>query len=134
MSRSVNTVHLIGHVGSDPEVRTTTSGTMVAKVSLATNRSYTDRAGAKQEDTQWHRLAFFARLAEIVEEYVTKGDRIYVEGRIEYSQTEGDDGSTRYWTDIIVNDLTMLGSLDDKRGQVEASDVGGSGMDADLPF
>lgn len=110
MSRSLNKVMLIGNLGSDPEIRTTSSGTMVAKVSLATNRTFQDRTGQQQERTEWHRLTFFGRLAEIVEQYVSKGDRLYVEGRIEYSQTEDEQGGTRYWTDIVVNDMVMLGT------------------------
>lgn len=110
MSRSLNKVMLIGNLGSDPEIRTTSSGTMVAKVSMATNRTFQDRSGQQQERTEWHRLTFFGKLAEIVEQYVTKGNRLYVEGRIEYSQTEDEQGGTRYWTDIVVSDMVMLGS------------------------
>ena len=109
MSRSLNKVMLIGNVGSEPELRTVGSGTRLAKVSLATNRSFSDRSGQQQEKTEWHRLTFWDRLAEIVERYVKKGDRLYVEGRIEYSQTE-DNGVTRYWTDIVVREMVMLGS------------------------
>ncbi len=110
MSRSLNKVMLIGNLGSDPEIRSTSSGTMVAKVSLATNRTFQDRTGQQQERTEWHRLTFFGKLAEIVEQYVTKGDRLYVEGRLEYSQTQDEQGGTRYWTDIVVTDMVMLGS------------------------
>lgn len=109
MSRSLNKVMLIGNVGSEPEIRTTASGTKMAKVSLATNRTFTDRSGQRQEKTEWHRLTFWDRLADIVEQYVHKGDRLYVEGRIEYSQTEDDQGGTRYWTDIIVREMVLLG-------------------------
>ena len=109
MSRSLNKVMLIGNVGNDPEIRATSSGTRVGKVSLATNRSWTDRSGAKAEKTEWHRLTFFGRLVDIVEQYVKKGDRLYVEGRIEYSQTEGDSGP-KYWTDIVITEMVMLGS------------------------
>lgn len=109
MSRSLNKVMLIGNVGSEPEIKQTASGTKFAKVSLATNRSYNDRSGQRQEKTEWHRLTFWDRLAEIVEQYVHKGDRLYVEGRIEYSQTEDDKGGTRYWTDIIVREMVLLG-------------------------
>jgi len=110
MARSLNKVMLIGNVGSDPEIRMTPSGAKVAKLSLATNRSYQDRSGQQQERTEWHRLTFFGRLSDIVEEWVKKGDRLYVEGRIEYSQTQDDQGGTRYWTDIVVNEMVMLGS------------------------
>ena len=109
MSRSLNKVMLIGNVGNDPEIRATGSGARVAKVSLATNRSWSDRSGQTQEKTEWHRLTFFGRLVDIVEQWVKKGDRLYVEGRIEYSQTEG-EGGTKYWTDIVVNEMVMLGS------------------------
>lgn len=110
MSRSLNKVMLIGNVGSDPEIRATSSGARVAKVSLATNRSFQDRSGQQQEKTEWHRLTFFGRLADIVEQYVKKGDRLYAEGRLEYSQTQDDKGNTRYWTDIVINEMVMLGS------------------------
>jgi len=110
MSRALNKVMLIGNVGNDPEIRSTTSGARVAKVSLATNRSWTDRSSdQKKEKTEWHRLTFFGRLVDIVEQWVKKGDRLYVEGRIEYSQTEG-EGGTKYWTDIVVTEMVMLGS------------------------
>lgn len=110
MSRSLNKVMLIGNVGNDPEIRATSSGARVAKVSLATNRAWTDRnSGQKNEKTEWHRLTFFGRLVDVVEQWVKKGDRLYVEGRIEYSQTESDQGP-RYWTDIVVTEMVMLGS------------------------
>lgn len=109
MSRGLNKAMLIGNVGADPEIRTTSGGTLVANVSLATNRSWKDRnTGEIKEDVQWHRLTFWGRLAEIVEQYVSKGDRIYAEGRIEYSETER-DGVKRYWTDVVVDELVMLG-------------------------
>ena len=109
MARSLNKVLLIGNVGADPEVRVTPSGVKVAKVSLATNRVFNDRSGQQQEKTEWHRLNFWDRLADIVEQYVHKGDRLYVEGRIEYSQSEDDKGNVRYYTDIRVLDMVMLG-------------------------
>jgi single-strand DNA-binding protein len=110
MSRSLNKVMLIGNVGSQPEVKTTPSGAKVAKLSIATNRKFQDRGGQQQERTDWHRLTFFGKLADIVEQYVSKGDRLYVEGRIEYSQTQDDQGGARYWTDIVAQELVMLGS------------------------
>ena len=110
MSRSLNKVMLIGNVGAEPEVRTTGSGTRIAKVSLATNRTWSDRSGQQQEKTEWHRLTFWDKTADIVERYVHKGDRLYVEGRIEYSQTQDEQGNVKYWTDIIVREMVMLGS------------------------
>jgi single-strand DNA-binding protein len=123
MSRSLNKVMLIGNVGNEPEVRVTSGGARVAKVSLATNRSFQDRSGQQQEKTEWHRLTFFGRLAEVVEQWVHKGHRIYAEGRIEYSQTQDDQGGTRYWTDIVVNEMVMLSG-----GQGGAEESGGSGF------
>ena len=116
MSRSLNKVMLIGNVGSDPEIRATGSGARVAKLSLATNRSFQDRSGQQQERTEWHRLTVFGRLTDIVEQWVKKGDRIYVEGRIEYSQTQDDQGNARYWTDVVVNEMVMLGSTGPEAG------------------
>jgi single-strand DNA-binding protein len=109
MARSLNKVMLIGNIGSEPEIKTTGAGTKFAKVSLATNRTFKDRQGQQQEKTEWHRLTFWDRLAELVEQYVKKGDRIYVEGRIEYSTTEDDKGNQRFWTDITVNEMVLLG-------------------------
>lgn len=124
MSRSLNKVMLIGNVGNDPEIRATGSGARVAKVSLATNRTWTDRnTGNKNEKTEWHRLTFFGRLVDIVEQYVKKGNRLYVEGRIEYSQTEG-EGGTKYWTDVVVTEMVMLGASGGGGG-----DFGGGGYD-----
>jgi single-strand DNA-binding protein len=125
MSRSLNKVLLIGNVGNDPEIRATSSGSRVAKVSLATNRQFQDRTGQNQERTEWHRLTFFGRLADIVEQYVKKGDRLFVEGRLEYSQTQDENGGTRYWTDIVINEMVMLGS-----GGPGGGDYGGGGFDS----
>lgn len=108
MSKSVNRVTLLGNVGNDPEIRATASGTRIAKLSLATNEAWKDKSGQKQERTQWHRLTIFGALVDVVEQWVKKGDRLYVEGRIEYSQVEG-EGGTRFFTDIVVSDLVMLG-------------------------
>jgi single-strand DNA-binding protein len=109
MSRSLNKVMLIGNVGSEPDIRATSSGTQVAKVSLATNRQWKDGSGQQKEKTEWHRLTFFGRLVDVVDQWVKKGDRLYVEGRIEYSESES-DGQKKYWTDIIVSEMVMLGS------------------------
>jgi single-strand DNA-binding protein len=149
MSRSLNKVMLIGNVGNEPEIRALSSGARVAKVSLATNRTWSDRAGQQQERTEWHRLTFFGRLVDVVEQWVKKGDRLYVEGRIEYSQVEG-EGGTRYFTDIVVNEMVMLGSSgpggggsssyggnDYGSGGHRGGDNGGGSMadpDDDLPF
>src|SRR5512132_1431288 len=113
MSRSLNKVTLIGNLGNDPEVRSTTGGNRVATFSLATSRSWNDAAGAKQEKTEWHRCVVWntksSQLADIVEKYGKKGDKLYVEGRIEYRQWQDKDGQTRYSTEINVRELIMLG-------------------------
>src|SRR5687768_7000581 len=113
MSRSLNKVTLIGNLGNDPEVRSTTGGNRVATFSLATSRSWVDQSGNKQEKTEWHRCVIWntkgSQLADIVEKYVKKGDKLYVEGRIEYSQWQDKDGQTRYTTEINVRELIMLG-------------------------
>ena len=108
MSRSLNKVMLIGNVGDDPDVRTTSSGTPVAKMSLATSRQWTNKDGSEQEKTEWHRLTVWGKLVDVVERYVKKGDRLYVEGRIEYSESES-DGQKKYWTNINVLEMVMLG-------------------------
>ncbi|MBX6362590.1 MAG: single-stranded DNA-binding protein [Gemmatimonadetes bacterium] len=121
MSRSLNKVMLIGNVGNEPEVRSTPGGNKVAKLSLATNRTFTDRTGQQQEKTEWHRLTFWSKLADLVEQYVHKGDRLYVEGRLEYSQTEDEKGNVRYWTDIVVQDMVMLGGDRSGGGSLDAA-------------
>lgn len=126
MSRSLNKIMLIGNVGSDPEVRSTASGARIAKTSLATNRAFQDKSGQQQERTDWHRLTFFGKLADIVEQWVHKGDKIYVEGRVEYSQTQDDQGGTRYWTDIVVQEMMMLGGQGGGGGR-EMDEFGGGG-------
>ena len=108
MSRSLNKFMLIGNVVNDPEIRSTSSGRRLANVSLATSERWTDNSGQQQEKTEWHRLTIWGRLVDVVEQYVKKGDRLFIEGSIKYSQTEG-EGGTRYWTDINVRDMVMLG-------------------------
>lgn len=114
MARSLNKVLLVGNVGGAPELRTTHSGTKVATLSLATSRTWTNDQGHKSEKTEWHRLIVWngargSGLADVVEKYVAKGDRLYVEGEIEYRQWQDKDGQTRYTTEIKVKDLMLLG-------------------------
>jgi single-strand DNA-binding protein len=110
----LNKVQLIGNLGSDPEVRSATGGNRVANFSLATSRSWNDASGTKQEKTEWHRCVVWnsksSQLADIVERYVKKGDKLFVEGRIEYRQWQDKDGQTKYSTEINVRELIMLGS------------------------
>ncbi len=115
MSRSLNKVTLIGNLGADPEIRTTSNGSKVAQFSVATGRQWTSASGEKQEKTEWHKCVAWNQgtkgsgLADIVERYVKKGDKIYVEGRIEYRQYEDKDKQTRYVTEINVRDILLLG-------------------------
>ncbi len=108
MGRSLNKAMLIGNVGADPDVRTTASGTRVATVSLATSRRWTDRGGQTHEKTEWHRVIAWDRLAEIVDRFVKRGDRLFVEGRIEYRSWEDSAGQTRYATEVIAHDVILL--------------------------
>ena len=114
MSRSLNKVTLIGNLGNDPEVRSTSGGNRVATFSLATSRSWTGASGEKQEKTEWHRCVVWnskaSQLADIVEKYVKKGDKLYVEGRIEYRQWQDKEGQDKYTNEIMADRMQMLGS------------------------
>jgi single-strand DNA-binding protein len=112
MSRSLNKALLIGNLGADPEVRTTSNGTRVAQFSLATNRMWTDAQGERQERTEWHRVVVWGKLVEVVEQYLRKGDRVYVEGEIQYRSYEDAEGITRHTTEIHLRHLIMLGGRD----------------------
>ena len=107
---SVNKVILVGRLGKDPETRYMTNGEAVTNVSLATSENYKDKSGEKQERTEWHNLVFYRRLAEIAGEYLKKGAQIYVEGRIQTRKWQDKEGKDRYTTEIIVNEMKMLGS------------------------
>ena len=111
MARGVNKVILVGNLGRDPEVRYSPNGQAVANVTLATSESWKDKtSGEKQEKTEWHRVVFFGRLAEIAGEYLKKGAQIYVEGRLQTRKWQDKDGKDRYTTEIVANDMQMLGS------------------------
>ncbi|KGV44856.1 single-stranded DNA-binding protein [Burkholderia pseudomallei] len=107
---SVNKVILVGNLGADPEVRYLPSGDAVANIRLATTDRYKDKAsGEFKEMTEWHRVAFFGRLAEIVNEYLKKGSSVYIEGRIRTRKWQGQDGQDRYSTEIVADQMQMLG-------------------------
>jgi single-strand DNA-binding protein len=111
---SVNKVTLIGNLGADPEVRYLPSGDAVANIRLATTDRYKDKAsGEMKESTEWHRVSFFGRLAEIVNEYLKKGSTIYVEGKIRTRKYQAQDGTDRYSTDIVADSMQMLGDRRD---------------------
>ena len=110
-SRGVNKAILIGNLGRDPEVRYTASGSAVANLPLATSESWRDRqTGEQQERTEWHRLVFFGRLAEIAGEYLRKGSKIYVEGRLQTRRWQDQNGQERYTTEVVANEMQMLDS------------------------
>ena len=116
-SRGVNKVILVGNVGNDPEVRYMPNGNAVANISIATSDSWKDRnTGEQQERTEWHRVVFFNRLAEIVEQYVKKGTKLYLEGRLQTRSYE-QDGVKKYSTEIVANEMQML----DSRGAAGAN-------------
>lgn len=110
MARGVNKVILIGNLGNDPDIRYTASGAAVANISLATAESWRDKdSGEQQERTEWHRIVFFGRLAEIVGEYLRKGSQVYVEGRLQTRKWQDKEGHDRYTTEIVANEMQMLG-------------------------
>ncbi len=110
MARGLNKVMLIGNLGADPEVRYTAGDKAVANIRLATAESWRDReSGEQQERTEWHRVVFFGRLAEIVNEYLRKGSQVYVEGSIRTNKWQDRDGNDRYTTEIIASEMQMLG-------------------------
>ncbi len=120
--RGVNKVILIGNLGADPDVRYTPAGAAVANVSLATNESWKDKeTGEKRERTEWHRLVFFGKLAEVVGEHLKKGAPIYVEGKIQTRKWQAKDGTDHYTTEVVCSEMQMLGgkngASDDKVAQ-----------------
>ena len=107
----INKVIILGNVGADPEARTTPSGLQLARFSVATSIKWTDKAsGEKREKTEWHRVVVFGRLAELVTEYVAKGDKIYVEGELSTRKWQDDSGNDRYMTEIIAQNVQFLGA------------------------
>lgn len=148
MARGINKVILIGNLGNDPETRYTPSGSAVATVSLATSASWRDKeTGDQQERTEWHRIVFFGRLAEIVGEYLRKGSQIYVEGRLQTRKWQDNEGKDRYTTEIVANEMQMLGSRSGGTAPVEqapppkeekktepAESAAADEFDDDIPF
>ncbi len=107
---SVNKVILVGRLGKDPETRYMTNGEAVTNVTLATSENWKDKNGEKQDKTEWHNLVFYRRLAEIAGEYLKKGSQIYVEGKLQTRKWQDKEGKDRYTTEIVVNEMQMLGS------------------------
>jgi len=111
MARGINKVILVGNLGADPETRYTPSGSAVTNIRLATTESWKDRqTGEQNERTEWHRIVFFNRLAEIAGEYLRKGSQVYIEGKIQTRKWQDQGGQDRYTTEVIANEMQMLGS------------------------
>lgn len=125
MARGINKAILVGNLGNDPETKYTQGGMAVTKISLATTYARKDKDGQQVEKTEWHRVTFFGKLGEIAGEYLRKGSQCYVEGRITYSEHTGDDGQKRYYTDIIADELQMLGGRENTNGGTTRSGAPG---------
>jgi len=149
MARGINKVILVGNLGADPEVRYMPSGSAVTNIRLATSESWRDKeSGEQQERTEWHRVVFFGRLGEIAAEYLTKGRQVYIEGRIRTNKWQDRDGNDRYTTEIVANEMQMLGGRADAGAgaparaapaaapaAAAAASTGDSGdFDDDIPF
>lgn len=127
MARGVNKVILIGNLGRDPEVRYMPSGSAVANVTLATSEQWKDKqSGDQQERTEWHNVVFFGRLAEIAGEYLKKGMQIYVEGSLRTRKWQDKNGQDRYTTEIVANDMQMLGTRSGSNAGSYAQDTASS--------
>ncbi|MGM0858615.1 MAG: single-stranded DNA-binding protein [Pseudomonadota bacterium] len=118
MARGINKVILIGNLGQDPEVRYTQAGNAVANLNIATSDSWMDRnSGQRQERTEWHRVILFKKTAEIAQQYLKKGSKVYIEGRLQTRKWQDQSGQDRYTTEIVANDMQMLDSAGGQQGQ-----------------
>jgi single-strand DNA-binding protein len=141
MARGINKVILVGHLGQDPETRYMPSGGAVTNLRLATSESWKDKStGDQQERTEWHNVAMFGRLAEIAAEYLRKGSQVYIEGRLRTRKWQDKDGNDRWTTEIVANEMQMLGGRADSSAPARSSSAaavsGGppGDMDDDIPF
>ncbi len=145
MAKGVNKVILIGNLGQDPEVRYMTNGNAVANATLATSESWKDKnTGEKQEKTEWHRVVFFRRLAEIVGEYLKKGSKVYIEGKLQTRKWQDKDGRDQYTAEIVADQMQMLdsrgGGFEDNRPAQQSAPAAApaptqdSGLDDSIPF
>ena len=124
MARSRNKVELIGNLGNDPDIKYSANGNQVTRISVATTEKWKDSSGNPQERTEWHRVVFFGKLAEIAGEYLSKGTQVFIDGKLRYEKVTTDDGD-RYYTDIIAEELNILGGgQNSNRGERNDSDYG----------
>ena len=131
MARGINKVILIGNLGADPETRAMPSGTTVANLRVATSESWRDKqSGEQQERTEWHRVALFGRLAEIAGEYLRKGSQVYIEGSLRTRKWQDKQGNERYSTEIVGNDLQMLGGRGGAGAGAASASAGAAGAGA----
>jgi single-strand DNA-binding protein len=143
MARGVNKVIIVGNLGADPDTRAMPSGNSVTNVSVATSESWNDKnSGERQEKTEWHKVVFFGRLAEIADQYLKKGSQVYVEGKLQTRKWEDKEGNDRWTTEIVANQLEMLGermssgsnqpdNMDQSKSNSSFND---EGFDDDIPF
>jgi single-strand DNA-binding protein len=143
MARGVNKVIIVGNLGADPDTRAMPSGNSVTNVSVATSESWNDKnTGERQEKTEWHKVVFFGRLAEIADQYLKKGSQVYVEGKLQTRKWEDKEGNDRWTTEIVANQLEMLGermssgsnqpnNMDQSKSNSSFND---EGFDDDIPF
>jgi single-strand DNA-binding protein len=124
---SVNKVILIGNLGRDPETRYMPEGGAITNISIATTEKWKDKNGEMQEKTEWHRVAFFGKLAEIAGEYLKKGSQVYVEGRLQTRKWQDKDGADKYTTEVVANVMQMLGSRQGMGGGGGERDMAGGG-------
>ena len=143
MNKGVNKVIIIGNLGQEPEVRYMTNGNAVANVTIATSESWKDKnTGNNEERTEWHRVVFFRKLAEIVGEYLRKGSKVYVEGKLQTRKWQDQNGNDRYTTEIIANEMQMLDSkggnydkgADDLSAQMATGQTVTDDFSDDIPF
>lgn len=130
---SVNKVILLGNLGRDPEVRYSADGAAIANVSIATTSRYKDKSGEMKEDTEWHRVVFFGRLAEVVNEYLKKGRPVYVEGRLRTRKWQDQGGQDRYTTEIVADQMQLLGGRDGAPAGMLPNEDGASSSMASSP-
>ena len=126
MARGINKVILVGNLGNDPEVKYSQAGMAITSISLATTSVRKDKEGNTQERTEWHRVKFFGKLGEIAGEYLRKGSQVYVEGSIRYDKFTGQDGVEKYFTDIVADEMQMLGGRGEGGG---GNGAGGGGYE-----
>jgi single-strand DNA-binding protein len=142
MARGINKVILIGHLGADPETRYMPSGSAVTNLRMATTESWRDKtSGEQQERTEWHNIAMFGRLAEIAAEYLRKGSQVYIEGRLRTRKWEDREGKDRWTTEIVANEMQMLGGRPDTSAPAKVADAPSgppsgppADFDDDIPF